>query len=304
MGSGMMRNFGELIEAAKSAPRSVISVAGAEDRAVLEAVKLAEELGFVRSILVGRHAGIESLAKEVGLTDYEIVEAETPEEAVEAAVQAVREGRASILMKGFVNTSVYMRGILSRDRGLRTGRLLSLLAVYEVPGYHKLIYASDSGVNVSPDLAQKKDILANSVLALKTIGIPEPKVAALTANEMVDPKVVSTVDAAALVEAVRSGELPSCVIEGPVAFDVAFDAEAARHKGVESRIAGDVDLLIFPNIETGNVLGKSWLHFNKAKWAGIILGASHPVVLGSRSDTAEIKLNSIALAHLAANLQL
>ncbi|WP_331488115.1 phosphate acyltransferase [Acidaminobacter sp.] len=304
MGSGMMRNFGELIEAAKSAPRSVISVAGAEDRAVLEAVKLAEDLGFVRSILVGRQAGIESLAKEVGLTDYEIVEAETPEEAVEAAVQAVREGRASILMKGFVNTSVYMRGILSRERGLRTGRLLSLLAVYEVPGYHKLIYASDSGVNVSPDLAQKKDILANSVLALKTIGIPEPKVAALTANEMVDPKVVSTVDAAALVEAVRSGELPSCVIEGPVAFDVAFDAEAARHKGVESRIAGDVDLLIFPNIETGNVLGKSWLHFNKAKWAGIILGASHPVVLGSRSDTAEIKLNSIALAHLAANLQL
>ncbi len=300
----MMRNFGELIEAAKSAPRSVISVAGAEDRAVLEAVKLAEDLRFVRSILVGRRAGIESLAKEVGLTDYEIVEAETPEAAVEAAVQVVREGRASILMKGFVNTSVYMRGILSRDRGLRTGRLLSLLAVYEVPGYHKLIYASDSGVNVSPDLAQKKDILANSVLALKTIGIPEPKVAALTANEMVDPKVGATVDAAALVEAVRSGELPSCVIEGPVAFDVAFDAEAARHKGVESRIAGDVDLLIFPNIETGNVLGKSWLHFNKAKWAGIILGASHPVVLGSRSDTAEIKLNSIALAHLAANLQL
>lgn len=304
MGSEMMRNFGELIEAAKSAPRSVISVAGAEDRAVLEAVKLAEDLGFVRSILVGRRAGIERLAKEVGLTDYEIVEAESPEAAVEAAVQMVREGRASILMKGFVNTSVYMRGILSRDRGLRTGRLLSLLAVYEVPGYHKLIYASDSGVNVSPDLAQKKDILVNSVLALKTIGIQEPKVAALAANEMVDAKVGATVDAAALVEAVRSGELPSCVIEGPVAFDVAFDAEAARHKGVESRIAGDVDLLIFPNIETGNVLGKSWLHFNKAKWAGIILGASHPVVLGSRSDTAEIKLNSIALAHLAANLQL
>jgi len=180
MGSGMMRNFGELIEAAKSAPRSVISVAGAEDRAVLEAVKLAEDLGFVRSILVGRRAGIESLAKEVGLTDYEIVEAESPEAAVETAVQLVRSGRASILMKGFVNTSVYMRGILSRECGLRTGRLLSLLAVYEVPGYHKLIYASDSGVNVSPDLAQKKDILANSVLALKTIGIPEPKVAALT----------------------------------------------------------------------------------------------------------------------------
>lgn len=304
MGSEMLRNFEDLIVAAKSAPRSVISVAGAEDRAVLEAVKLAEDLGFVRSILVGRRTGIESLAKEVGLKAYEIVEAESPEAAVEAAVQVVRAGQASILMKGFVNTSVYMRGILSRDRGLRTGRLLSLLAVYEVPGYHKLIYASDSGVNVSPDLAQKKDILANSVMALKTIGIPEPKVAALTANEMVDPKVSATVDAAALVEAVRSGELPSCVIEGPVAFDVAFDAEAARHKGVESRIAGDVDLLIFPNIETGNVLGKSWLHFNKAKWAGIILGASHPVVLGSRSDTAEIKLNSIALAHLAANLQL
>jgi len=299
-----MRNFEELIEAAKSVEPSVICVAGAEDRAVLEAVKLAEDLGFVRSILVGGQSGIESLAKEVGLKHFGIVDADSPETAAEKGVQLVREGQAGILMKGFINTSVYMRAILNRDRGLRAGRLLSLLAVYEVPGYHKLIYASDSGVNVSPDLAQKKDILVNSVLALKTIGIKAPKVAALTANEMVDPKVMSTVDAAALVEAVKAGELPSCIIEGPIAFDVAFDAEAARHKGVESRIAGDVDLLIFPNIETGNVLGKSWLHFNRAKWAGIILGASHPVVLGSRSDTPEIKLNSIALAHLAASLQI
>lgn len=304
MSAVVMSSFEALIEAAKSAAPSRLCVAAAEDQAVLEAVKLAEDLGFVTSVLVGEAAATERLAREAGLKHFEIVDAKSSAEAVETAVKVVRSGDAGILMKGFVNTSDYMRGILNRDWGLRTGRLLSLLAVYEVPGYHKLIFASDSGVNVSPDLSQKKDILANSVGALRTIGIQAPKVAVLTANEMVDPKVASTVDAAALVEAVRMGELPACVIEGPIAFDVAFDAAAARHKGVESRVAGDVDLLIFPNIETGNVLGKSWLHFNKAKWAGIILGASHPVVLGSRSDTPEIKVNSIALAHLAASLQL
>ena len=219
------------------------------------------------------------------------------------AVKAVREGGAQVLMKGLVNTSIYMRGILNKEHGLRTGRLLSMMAVYEAPGYHKLVYCSDSGINVAPNLEQKKDILKNILLATKSIGLETPKVAALTANEMVDPKIQSTVDAAGLVEYVASGalgpDLP-CVIEGPIAFDVAFDPHAAAHKKIDSKITGETDIIIFPNMEAGNIMGKSWIHLCKCRWAGIVLGATHPVILGSRADTPEIKLNSIALACLAA----
>ena len=221
-------------------------------------------------------------------------------EAMKTAVELVRNKTADVLMKGIVNTAVYMRGVLNKEYGLRTGNLLSLLAVYELPQYHKLIYCSDSGINVAPDLEQKKVIMRSALNAMKNLGFENPNVAILTANEMVDPKVISTVDAAALVEMVKNGELPACTAEGPIAFDVAFDKHAAEHKGIDSKIAGEVDLLIFPNIEAGNIVGKSWLQFNGAKWAGIVLGAAAPVILGSRSDTPEIKINSIALACLAA----
>lgn len=299
----MLKDFKELLQKAQAAPPRRVSVAVAEDEAVLTAVRTAAELGFVKPLLVGDGDKIGAIAGKIGFTGYELIHRADPAEAVETAVRAVREGRADVLMKGLVNTSVYMRGILNREWGLRTGRLLSLLAVYELPQYHKLLYCSDSGVNVAPGLEQKRDILVNALLVMKNLGLTCPKTALLTANEMVDPKVQATVDAAALVEMARKGELPPCVAEGPIAFDVAFDAHAAAHKGIDSRIAGDVDLLIFPNIEAGNILGKSWLQFNGAKWAGIILGASAPAVLGSRSDTPEIKINSIAMACLAAEHQ-
>lgn len=297
----MIKNFNDLIEKVKQLDKFKVCVAGAQDEEVLRAVKMAMDIGFIDPILVGDKAKIEEIAKSIGLTDYEVVDS-SDEDAALDAVKIVKSGRASVLMKGFVNTSVYMRAVLNREHGLRTGRLLSLIAAYEIPEYHKLLYCTDSGVNVSPNLEQKKDILINSLMALKGLGLENPKVAALTANEMVDPKISSTVDAKALVDMVETGEIPKCIIEGPIAFDVAFDPHSAEHKGIDSKVTGEVDLLLFPNIETGNALGKSWLHFNKAKWAGIILGASNPVVLGSRSDTAEIKVNSIALACLASQI--
>ena len=299
----MLKNFKELLQKAQSVPPRRVSVAVAEDESVLTAVCSAAEMGFVKPVLTGDGDKIHMIAQKIGFTGYELIHQADPAAAVEAAVRAVREGKANVLMKGLVNTAVYMRGILNREWGLRTGRLLSLLAVYELPQYHKLLYCSDSGVNVAPILDQKKDILVNALLAMKSLGVECPKTALLTANEMVDPKVPSTVDASALVEMAQKGELPPCVAEGPIAFDAAFDARAAAHKGIDSCIAGDVDLLIFPNIEAGNILGKSWLHFNNAKWAGIILGAAVPAVLGSRSDTPEIKINSIAMACLAAEQQ-
>jgi len=296
----MFTNFRDLVSVASN-KKTTVCVAAADDRAVLEAVKMATDLGMVESLLVGDSNEIAIIAEDIGLVDYSIIHCDTPEESVAEAVKAVRENRAQVLMKGLVNTSVYLRGVLNREQGLRTGRLLSLLAVYELPGYHKLIYATDSGVNVAPNLDQKKDILTNTLLAMDAMGFVNPKVAVLTANEKVDPKVASTVDADGIVKLVGQGAIPSCVIEGPIAFDVAFSKDAAAHKGIDSQIAGDLDVLLFPNIETGNALGKSWLHFNRAKWAGLVLGATHPVILGSRSDTPEIKLNSIALGCLAAN---
>ncbi len=296
----MFKNFNDLVKEA-SRKKTTICVAAAEDQAVLEAVKMATDFGMVESLLVGDSTKIKKIAEDIGLVDYDIIHCDSPEDSVAAAVKAVRDNKAHVLMKGLVNTSIYLRGILNREQGLRTGRLLSLVAVYELPGYHKLIYATDSGVNVAPNLEQKKEILINTLTAMNAMGFENPKVAALTANENVDPKVSATVDAAGLVTMVEKGEIPPCVIEGPIAFDVAFSKEAAGHKGIDSKIAGDLDVLLFPNIETGNALGKSWLHFNNAKWAGIVLGATHPIILGSRSDTPEIKLNSIALGCLSAN---
>ena len=297
----MIKNFKELRERVKSSRPLVVSVAAAADTELLLAVKAAVDDGFIQPVLTGDKEKIEDICRQINLVPTEILGAETETEAVERAVREVHNGNAQVLMKGLVNTSIYMRGILNREWGLRTGRLLSMMAAYEAPGYHKLLFCSDSGINVAPGLEQKKDILKNLLYAVENMGIHTPKVAVLTANEMVDPKVPSTMDAAGLVEAVKTedGFLP-CIIEGPIAFDVAFDPPAAAHKKIDSKITGDVDLVIFPNIEAGNIMGKSWIHLCHSSWAGIVLGASNPVILGSRSDTAEIKMNSIALACLAA----
>lgn len=299
----MLKNFDEVLEKVRSIEPFTVSVAAAEDKELLLAVKTAAELGFVRPVLTGDPKAVGEICADIGLKPLDILEAHGEEEAVAVAVKSVREGGAQVLMKGLVNTSIYMRGILNKEQGLRTGRLLSMMAVYEAPGYHKLVYCSDSGINVAPNLEQKKDILKNILLATKSIGLETPKVAALTANEMVDPKIQSTVDAAGLVEYVASGALGpdlSCIIEGPIAFDVAFDPHAAAHKKLDSKITGETDIVIFPNMEAGNIMGKSWIHLCRCRWAGIVLGATHPVILGSRADTPEIKLNSIALACLAA----
>ena len=272
----MLKNFTDLLERVKSIEPRTVSVAVAQDEAVMSAVRDAAKIGFIKPVLVGDGAKIREIGEKIGFTDYELVDCPDEAEAMKTA------------------------GVLNKEYGLRTGNLLSLLAVYELPQYHKLIYCSDSGINVAPDLEQKKVIMRSALNAMKNLGFENPNVAILTANEMVDPKVISTVDAAALVEMVKNGELPACAAEGPIAFDVAFDKHAAEHKGIDSKIAGEVDLLIFPNIEAGNIVGKSWLQFNGAKWAGIVLGAAAPVILGSRSDTPEIKINSIALACLAA----
>ncbi len=299
----MIKNFNELLEEAKSGTPKILSVAVAEDEAILTSVKLAVDLGLVKVKLFGDQKKIGAIADKIHFQDYEVINSASDDEAVKLAVESIVDKKADILMKGFVNTSIYMKAILSNKSVMESGAFLSMLAVYELSNYHKLIYCSDSGINVAPDCQQKKVIMSNALIAMKKLGIKQPKVALLTANEMVHPKIQSTVDAKALVEMVSEGELPECIAEGPIAFDVAFDKEAAEHKGLKSDISGDVDFILAPNIETGNVLGKSWLTFSKAKWAGIVLGARMPIILPSRSDTPEIKINSIALACLLSTLK-
>lgn len=296
----MLRDFSELRQKAASGRQYRLCVAAADDEELLSAVALAAGMGFVKPMLVGDGEILERMAKAAGLKEYSIVDCPKPSECALVAVRQVSSGQADVLMKGRINTSDYLRAILNREYGLRSGNLLSALAVYEVKEYHKLIFCTDSGMNTAPDLQQKVGILNNALRAMRSLGFDMPKVAALTANEAVDPKVPSTTDAKALAEMAAESKTLPCVLEGPIAFDVAFDRHAAAHKGIESKISGDVDLILAPNIETGNALGKSWLTLNKAQWAGVILGTTRPVVLGSRSDTAEVKVNSIALACLLA----
>lgn len=298
----MLRSFQEILARGKSFGKVTISVAAAQDSDVLQAVKAAQDNGLADAILVGDANVIESLAAKTGLSpDTRIVNETDVVKAALTAVSLVRAGEAQVLMKGLINSSDFLRAVLNSEKGLRTGRLLSHLACLEVPGNEKLMFVTDGGMNILPSLGDKKDILMNSVLALHNMGVDCPKVALLTANEMVNPKMPATTNAQTLVQLSVAGELPRCIVEGPIALDVAVNPEAGRHKGITSRIAGQVDIFLVPNIETGNVMGKTLIQFAKAKMAGIVLGAANPIVMTSRAETPEGKLYSMAAACLAAD---
>jgi phosphate butyryltransferase len=297
----VFRTFDELIAAAKKIGPVTLSVAAAHDCEVLKTVKAACDMGLADAILVGDAGRIEALARKLDLpARMKMVHEPNEAEAALAAVSLVRSGEAQVLLKGLMNTGDYLRAVLNPDVGLRTGRVLSHFGAYQAPQGNKLIYFTDTGINVAPDLQQKKDILANAIDALRAIGIDRPKIAILTANELVNPKMPATVDAKALSDLYAADATFEGIVEGPISMDVALSREAALHKGIPSRIAGDVDLFVFPNIEAGNLMSKALIHFANFKFAGIVLGAAQPVTLVSRADDAECKLNSLALACLVA----
>jgi phosphate butyryltransferase len=294
-----MRNFEELRTAAKGRGKVRVAVAAAQDREVMEAVQAATRAGLIEAILVGDEAIIRPWAEELGITARIVPEPDLAKASLLAA-GLVRDGEAQVLMKGLVNSAIFLKAALDPERGLRTGRQLSHLAALETPGRPKLEFLTDGGMNIAPGLAEKRQILGNALVALARMGIANPKVAVLCANEQVSPKMPATVDAQALVEDWEAGMFPACVVEGPIALDVALSPEAARHKGIESQVSGDVDLFLVPSIEAGNLMAKGMVYYAKAKFAGVILGASHPMVLVSRADPAEAKLNALAMAALVA----
>lgn len=297
-----MKHVSELLAAAKAGPRRTVAVAVAADAEVLAAVCEARREGLADAILVGSAEKIRLLAAEHGydLSGMEIIDLPDNLLAAQQAVRLVREGRAHMLMKGLVSTADILRAVLDKEQGLRTGRVLSHIAVLSVPTYHKLLFLTDGGQNIAPDLKLKTAIVQNAVEVARALGVAHPKVAPICAVEVVNPKMQATVDAAELMAMAERGEIAHCTISGPLALDGAVSREAALHKGIKSDVAGDVDILLVPDIETGNILYKALVYLAHAKVAGIIAGASAPIVLTSRSDSPEAKLLSIACASVVA----
>jgi phosphate butyryltransferase len=304
-----MKSVSEIISASKALGRTRLAVAAAQEASVLEAVVDAYAAGVAEPVLVGDPAAIALAAamardgRGVDISGFELVAAPDLQQAAAMAVELVKSGRAGFLMKGLIDTSILLRALLNKETGLNAGRLVSHVAVMEVPTYHKLLVISDAAINIAPDLAGFVDIIASAVRVAAAIGVDNPKVAILAAVEKVNAdKMPCTATAAILSQMNRRGQIKGCIVDGPLALDNAISAESARIKKIRSEVAGDADVLIAPDIEAGNILYKCLLDLAQAKGAGIVMGAAKPVVLTSRADTAETKLASIALAALVGRL--
>ena len=296
-------NFDELIQRQKAAPqRKRLAVAAAADAHTLEAVYNAFREGLITPVLVGEAARIRELVQKLP-TDFtceEIHNAEGAEEACALAVSLVRGGRADFLMKGMVDTKVLLKAVVNKETGLNRGRVMSHFSIMQVPGYHKLLAPVDGGMVAYPTLEQKKAIIENSVEAMRNMGYTCPKVGVLACVEKVNPSMPETLDGDALKQMNRAGELTNCVVEGPISYDCAVDASIAAQKGFTSPVAGDVDILLAPNIHAGNIMGKMLTCTCGAKMAGFVVGAKCPIVLSSRGSSAEEKYLSIAVCAAAA----
>ncbi len=293
-------SFEGIFSKVKREGRKRLAVAGAEGGAILQAVVEAHQERVIEPILIGDGAKIEKLASQSGvdISPFELVEAEDAQNSCLEAVKLVREGKADMLMKGKVGTSALLKAILDKDCGLRKGKLLSHVVVMEAKVYPKLLIITDGGMNISPNLETKVELIKNASWVAHRLGIDIPKVALLAAVETVNPDMQETVDAAILSKMAQRGQLGNVVVDGPVAFDLAVSSQAAQIKGVESPIAGEADILLVPNIASGNISVKALIYLGKVEVGGIVVGAKAPIVLLSRADTAKIKLNSIALGAL------
>lgn len=297
----MITRLEELIQRAKDGKKRTLSVAAAQDKPVLEAVTEAVKLGIVDAILVGDEAKIKEICKDenYNLDNIEIVNEKDIIKAAARAVEFVSKGQADFIMKGMLGTAPLLKAVLNKEANLRGNSLLSHVMIYGVKNYPKLIFLTDGGMVPYPELKDKIEIINNAVKVAHALGIDNPKVAPLCAVEVVNPSMQATLDAAALSQMSKRGQIKSCIIDGPLALDNAISKEAAEHKGIHSPVAGEADILLVPNIEAGNLLGKSLTYFAGAENAGIIVGAKCPVVLVSRADSAKSKLYSIALGALA-----
>ena len=301
----MLKNFQALREKVGTAAPRTVAVACARDGHTLEAVLRAAEEGILRYVLVGRRDDILKIGQELGhsISDGDIIPAETDEEAARLAVQLVREGKADFLQKGLMQTSTILKAVVNKETGIGLGRPMSHTALLEIPGYHKLLGVADGGMIPAPDLEAKKAILHNAVELFRRLGYDRPMVSAVCAAETVSPKIIETVDAAALKEAAQAGDFGPCYVEGPISLDLALDKSSAEIKGYESPVCGETDILLVPTMAAGNMTVKSLLTFAGARMVGVVTGAKCPIALNSRSASFEEKYNSLLACALAGGQQ-
>jgi phosphate butyryltransferase len=299
----MLKSFSEILEKVKSSERKKIAVAAAQDEPVLKAVRDAMDMGMVEAILVGDKDKILEIANKINLNvnDLKIIHEPDNNKAALKSVELVSSGEAHIVMKGLLETATILKAVLNKEIGLRTGKLMSHVAVFEIPSFNRLIAITDAAVNMYPDLKAKIDILNNAVGVAHALGIEKPKVAPICAVEVVNTDMPATVDASLLSKMNERGQIKGCIVDGPLAIDNALSEEAAHHKNINSPVSGKADILLLPNIEAANIMYKTLTYTTSCKSGGIIVGASAPVVLTSRADSPESKLNAILLAALACN---
>ncbi|MBQ7944069.1 MAG: phosphate butyryltransferase [Lachnospiraceae bacterium] len=299
----MTKGFDDLLKKVSECSKKTVAVAVAEDAPVLEAIKAAKEQGIADAILVGNKAKMEEIAAtlDMDLSQYEVINEEDNIQAALKAVSLEHDGKADMYMKGLIDTKNFLKSVLDKEVGLRTGKPLSHVCVFEVKGVDHLLFLTDVAFMTYPTLEDKVAIIENTVEVCHACGINEPKVAPIAAVEVVNPKMPCTVDAAELVKMNEEGKITGCIVDGPLSMDMAIDKEAASHKGGAGRkIAGDADVLLFPDIHAGNLVYKVLTHLCEMKNGCILTGTAAPVILTSRSDSFETKINSIALAAVVA----
>ncbi len=295
-------NFQQIIdEIQRSSLTKRLAVAAAHDEQTLEAVFRARLDRIVEPLLFGEPEKIKAISRKLGesIADEAIFPAVDDAEAARLAVAAIRDNRSDILMKGKLDTAVILKAVVNREHGLGKDRIMSMLVFHEMPSYPKLLAVTDGGMCLYPTLEEKKQILINAVEMMTLMGYKNPKVGVLAAIEKVNPKMPETVDADQLKQMNIRGEITDCIVEGPISYDLAMSRESAAIKGFSSPVVGDVDLLVVPEITTGNVLGKCLVYSAGAKMAGIVVGARVPIVLTSRGARSEEKYRSLVLAALA-----
>ncbi len=288
-----MRTLNELLERARSSQKKSLVVVGCEDEEAVRAAKMAYEKGVVGKVfLVG--------SKQSWVDDnVEFIFTDSEYQSAQEGVKVVSSGRADILLKGLVKTSVLLKAVLNKEWGLRGSGLLSHVAAVEVPGIDRVVFITDGGMVIRPTLEEKVAIIKNAIDLMHKLGYERPKVAIICAVETVNEDMPETLDASVIAKMAQRGEFKDCLVDGPLGLDNALNCDAARVKNVKSEVAGQADLLVVPDIHSGNFLGKSAIYFAKGKIAGLIVGARAPVVVVSRADSAESKLLSIAMAACA-----
>lgn len=300
----MIKSIAELVQKAKDIETKKLVVACAADAHVLEAVELARKENIIDGILVGDKSEILSIMSELNIksANYEIIDESDKQTACLTSVKLVSSNEGYFLMKGLVDTSIILKAALNKEFGLRTPNRISHVSVMEVPTHDKLLFMTDGAMNIAPTLDEKRQIIENSITIAHALGNDTPNVGVICAVEKVNPKMEATIHAQELVNMNHKGIINGCNVGGPFAIDNAINREAAIHKGIKDPMAGNVDILLMPRIEAGNVFYKTMMFLANAKSASVIAGAKKPIVLTSRADSTESKFYSIALSALVANL--